>query len=162
MLQISHMSLVPALTCSRLRRDRLNSYRNSFTFISSVIVLTCALVLFQTVKDAITAFQVLGYIAIVIGTITSIGFIVNIDELRLTKNCVKFSKHLGTMLRSRLERSKDQSQLENNYSIVSISQAAHNNDITEYEETPKGGLRVSKVEIEFVVICVFIINLIKF
>jgi len=45
-VQISHMSLVPMLTCSRLRRDMLNGRRNTFTFVSNLLVLSLALVFF--------------------------------------------------------------------------------------------------------------------
>ena len=45
-VQISHMSLVPSLTCSRKRRDMLNGRRNTFTFVAYLLVLALALFFF--------------------------------------------------------------------------------------------------------------------
>jgi Na+/melibiose symporter-like transporter len=46
-VQISHMSLVPSLTCSRKRRDLLNGLRSTFSFSANIFVLVTALIFFQ-------------------------------------------------------------------------------------------------------------------
>jgi len=45
------MSLVPSLTCSRKRRDKLNNLRNTFTFISSFVVLGLGLIIFSVMSQ---------------------------------------------------------------------------------------------------------------
>lgn len=49
-IQVSHMALVPSLTSSRIRRDRLNSFRNSFTYLANFSVLGLSLILFSSVE----------------------------------------------------------------------------------------------------------------
>ena len=51
-VQISHMSLVPSLTCSRKKRDYLNNSRNTFNFIANLTILGSALIVFQTIPDS--------------------------------------------------------------------------------------------------------------
>mmetsp|Transcript_87214 Transcript_87214/g.121000 ORF Transcript_87214/g.121000 Transcript_87214/m.121000 type:complete len:80 (-) Transcript_87214:506-745(-) len=45
-VMVMHMSFVPAVTCSRKRRDLLNQKRNTFTFIAQGFVLSIAILLF--------------------------------------------------------------------------------------------------------------------
>lgn len=48
--QVSHMSLVPSLSVSRMRRDKLNGLRNSFTYISNFTALAIVMIIFSTVE----------------------------------------------------------------------------------------------------------------
>ena len=48
--QVSHMSLVPSLSVSRMRRDKLNGLRNSFTYISNFSALVIVMIIFSTVE----------------------------------------------------------------------------------------------------------------
>lgn len=57
------MSLVPSLTCSNSRRDKLNSRRNTFTFVANLTVLIVAGILFISV-EAIPAFEYLAIVKI--------------------------------------------------------------------------------------------------
>jgi len=49
-LQISHMSLVPSLSSSRIRRDKLNGLRNTFTYVANFVVLCMAFILFIVIE----------------------------------------------------------------------------------------------------------------
>lgn len=49
-VQVAHMSLVPSLTLSRKTRDKLNNFRNTFTYIANLYVLLLAFILFLTLK----------------------------------------------------------------------------------------------------------------
>ena len=49
-VQVAHMSLVPSLTSSRIKRDRLNSYRNSFTYLANFLVLGLSLIYFTLIR----------------------------------------------------------------------------------------------------------------
>ena len=83
------MSLVPSLTVSRKKRDHLNNKRNTFTFVANLSVLSIALLLFEVLQDSLTDFEILGCVVVGIGTITSMIFLVSIDETRLTRDCEK-------------------------------------------------------------------------
>ena len=49
-LQIAHMSLVPSLSSSRIRRDKLNGMRNTFTYVANFVVLGMAFILFIVIE----------------------------------------------------------------------------------------------------------------
>lgn len=49
---IAHISLVPSLTCSRVRRDILNTRRNTFTFFANMLLLLLALFVFSVIDDS--------------------------------------------------------------------------------------------------------------
>lgn len=48
--QVSHMSLVPSLSVSRMRRDKLNGLRNTFTYISNFTALIIVMIIFSAVE----------------------------------------------------------------------------------------------------------------
>ena len=83
--QVSHMSLGPSLTCSRSRRDRLSNLRNTFTYVSQLVVLIVALLYFTIFSDPLFQFEILSYTAVTIGLIACFFFIFTIDEKRLSK-----------------------------------------------------------------------------
>ena len=81
------MSIVPSITCSRKRRDFLNNRRNTFTFIANLVVLGSATTLFAIVSDSEKAFNYLAYITEIFGVCTSFFFIMQIKEVKLSKEC---------------------------------------------------------------------------
>jgi Na+/melibiose symporter-like transporter len=50
-VQIAHLSIVNSLTYGQRRRDKLINYRNGFTYIANVMVLSLASVLFLVVSS---------------------------------------------------------------------------------------------------------------
>lgn len=90
--QVSHMSLVPSLTISRVRRDILNNLRNTFTFVANFWVLLFAFFLFALVKDGPLKFRILAQGTLVLGASTSIFFMLVIREKKLTRGCRKLAK----------------------------------------------------------------------
>src|SRR5690606_21448466 len=78
MCQVSHMSLVPSLSFSRSRRDMLNNLRGTFTFIAYFFVLAFAAILFATLKNDKTKFEVLSLACIGIGLLASLFFVIQI------------------------------------------------------------------------------------
>ncbi|CAD8120093.1 unnamed protein product [Paramecium sonneborni] len=122
-LQISHMSLVPSLTCSRSRRDKLNSIRNTFQFIAVLIVYVTALIFFQLANstegtDSAQAFQYLSLICVAIGTATSVFFIVQINEPKLTSDCTKYAKNLLRILKDRQNGTSNQKNIAQDQKIL--------------------------------------------
>jgi hypothetical protein len=79
------MSLVPSLSCGRTRRDQLNSFRNTFSFVAILIVYGTAvikilitpykLILFQVVEKAELEFRYLSYICAGLGSAASFFFL---------------------------------------------------------------------------------------
>eukprot|EP00331_Platyophrya_macrostoma_P012590 CAMPEP_0176430812 /NCGR_PEP_ID=MMETSP0127-20121128/14459_1 /TAXON_ID=938130 /ORGANISM="Platyophrya macrostoma, Strain WH" /LENGTH=564 /DNA_ID=CAMNT_0017812739 /DNA_START=18 /DNA_END=1712 /DNA_ORIENTATION=- len=90
--QVSHMSLVPSLTISRVRRDVLNNLRNTFTFVANLWVLLFAFFLFAAVEDKGLKFQILSQGTLLLGALASIFFMWTIREKELTRACRKLAK----------------------------------------------------------------------
>lgn len=93
-LQISHMSLVPSLSCSRKRRvnssiiqDKLNNLRNTFTFISNFLVLGMGLIIFSSMHNPELEYSIISYIVVTIGLSASLFFLYQIREVPLTRIC---------------------------------------------------------------------------
>ncbi|EGR28618.1 major facilitator superfamily protein, putative [Ichthyophthirius multifiliis] len=86
-MQVSHMALIPSLTSSMKKRDWLNNMRNTFGYIANLLVLSCALILFQFIQDSKLDFEILVYIIYFFGIFTSFFFIININEVNLQKGC---------------------------------------------------------------------------
>jgi Na+/melibiose symporter-like transporter len=98
-LQISHMALVPSLTCSRKRRDKLNNLRNTFTFLANLLILLTGFFLFLLLDAPALEFSILSLTALLVGLSFSIFFIVRIDEPRLEQSCVLMQKEVSEMVR---------------------------------------------------------------
>jgi Na+/melibiose symporter-like transporter len=102
-VQIGHMSLVPSLTYSLKRRvidqvtqDRLNNKRNSFTFLSNLLILGMGIILFATMSNPTLEINILSYAAAGIGIPAGLFFIFGIDEVKLSNEAsAKLSVAVG-------------------------------------------------------------------
>lgn len=88
--QVSHMSLVPSLSVSRIRRDKLNNLRNSFTFISNFIGLLSVLISFSVIDDPFRQFLVCSLITAGFGIIATITFWFGVPEAHLVQGILYF------------------------------------------------------------------------
>lgn len=84
-IQIAHMSLIPTLTPIQQRRDLMTGLRNAGTFVSNVIVLLIALILFAIISSPKVQFIVLSLIVIAIGMTLNAIFICFINEPKLSR-----------------------------------------------------------------------------
>ena len=125
--QVSHMSLVPSLTISRVRRDILNNLRNTFTFVANLWVLLFAFFLFAIVDDKHLKFQILAQGTLALGILTSLFFMWTIREKELTRACRKLAKEY------RMEYSKIASQVSLPQSITE-TQYDGNSSLKQNEE----------------------------
>lgn len=98
-LQIAHMSLVPSLSSSRITRDKMNGMRNTFTYAANFVVLFAALILFIAIETPITQFECLSYIIVALGLCTSIFFMTQINEPKLSKECSDLTKKIKEYLK---------------------------------------------------------------
>jgi len=92
------MSLVPQITVSVYRRDRLNSLRNTFTYIANFSVLAISTVLFATIKDSKTDFSVLSFIVIGTGLFTCLFFILSTNEPKISAKCDEYTEKIRKMI----------------------------------------------------------------
>ncbi len=74
------MALVNSITYSTTRRDLLISLRNGFTYVSNLIVLGTALVLFAMVDSPVWQFRILSCIVGVVGFMTTMFFLIVLSE----------------------------------------------------------------------------------
>jgi Na+/melibiose symporter-like transporter len=87
-VQIAHMSIVNQLSFSQRRRDRMVNYRNGFTYIANICVLSVALVLFVVVANPATSFTILCLMCIGVGSCSSLFYSINIREKTLTSEAL--------------------------------------------------------------------------
>ena len=83
--QVSHMSLVPSLSVSRVRRDKLNNMRNSFTFLSNFVGLLAVLFAFSFFEHPFRQFFVCSLIVAGLGMIATVIFWIGVPEQELVK-----------------------------------------------------------------------------
>jgi len=79
-VQVSHLSIANSLSQSQKTRDKLSNFRNSVTFAGNIVVLSVALLLFIFLDNKKDQFRYLCYFLIFIGMITSLFYILIIDE----------------------------------------------------------------------------------
>ena len=91
-VQISHMSIVNSLSNSNQKRDKLSNNRNGFTYAANITVLVCALIFFLTVNDKINQFRYLCFLCLAIGTFTSLFYMININEVKLSADAQHFDR----------------------------------------------------------------------
>jgi Na+/melibiose symporter-like transporter len=86
------MSVVNTITFSTQRRDQLVVSRNNFTFFANIFVLLTALTLFSTITNQVDQFRVLASIIVVLGTVTTLYYIIVIREPTLVKEAKRLQK----------------------------------------------------------------------
>ncbi|EGR32150.1 major facilitator superfamily protein, putative [Ichthyophthirius multifiliis] len=132
-VQISHMSLVPSLTTSRKKRDQLNNQRNTFSFVANLTVLGSALIIFQTIPDSKQDFEVLSYIVIILGTVSSIYFIININEKKLSEGCEKETINIKNYIQEMSEKigeNQNKNSLQTTISLIKNQNINHEKFMT--------------------------------
>jgi Na+/melibiose symporter-like transporter len=93
-VQVAHMSLVPSLTLSRRTRDKLNNFRNTFTYVANLYVLLLAFFLFLLLDSDYLQFRVLALASLGLGVLTSIFFLVTVNEKNITEGCKQIKKNM--------------------------------------------------------------------
>ncbi len=85
------MAIVNNLSASNQKRDKLINNRNGFTYAANITILGFALILFNVVDDKTNQFRYLCFIALFIGSFSSIFYILNINEVRLTREAKEYN-----------------------------------------------------------------------
>lgn len=83
-VQISHMAIVNGLSASNRKRDELANNRNGFTFAANITILSFALLFFNAVGSSIDQFRYLCFLALGLGSFSSLFYMFTINEVRLS------------------------------------------------------------------------------
>lgn len=78
------MSIVNSLTYSNRKRDQLTNNRNGVGYAAFTIILSCSIVIFLKVPNAITQFRILNCIGTVLGFFSSLFYVLTINEVTLS------------------------------------------------------------------------------
>ena len=65
-------------------RDKMVVYRNGFTYVANIFVLTLALVLFVEVSSKVIQFRILGLVCVGLGACTTLFYVVIVKEPTLS------------------------------------------------------------------------------
>ena len=95
--QISHMAMLPQLTCSRRRKDKLSNLRMMFTYISQLSVFIVAFFFFWLIPEPLNQFRILGCSIVILGVGTCLYFIIALNEPKLSKAMKKKAELLKTL-----------------------------------------------------------------
>ena len=74
-MQIAHMSIVNVLSYSQRKRDRMVVWRNGFTYIANIFVLSLSLIFFLTIDSSTTQFRLLGIVCVCLGACSTSFYI---------------------------------------------------------------------------------------
>ena len=72
---------------SILTKDKLNNYRNSFSFLANFVVLTLGLAVFFFMKNKEEEYKIIAELVLIIGAMTSLFFIWQVREPQLSQIC---------------------------------------------------------------------------
>lgn len=86
------MSIVNSITLAEERRDVMVNQRNGFTYGANITVLSAALVVFYFVEDNKMQFRYLCIMVLTLGSCTSLYFMFNINEPKLSEEAIQKDK----------------------------------------------------------------------
>lgn len=72
---------------NKLTKDKLNNYRNSFSFLANFVVLTLGLAVFFFMKNKEEEYKIIAELVLVIGAVTSLFFVWQVREPQLSQIC---------------------------------------------------------------------------
>lgn len=98
-VQISNLAIVNQLSYSQRKRDKMVVWRNGFTYIANIFVLSLALMLFLVVSDKVEQFRIMGCVSVALGLFSTLWYIVQIREKPLSELAIEreanYKKALG-------------------------------------------------------------------
>jgi len=97
-VQVSHMALLPLITLSKKKKDKMTRIRTGFTFLAQTLTLLLSFVYFYLITDKILQYQLLAGTSIAIGLILSGIFMCLCKEHVLVKNINKYYENIKDVL----------------------------------------------------------------
>jgi Na+/melibiose symporter-like transporter len=97
-VQVSHMALLPSISINKKNRDTMVRVRTAFTFASQMLCLFFSFIIFYMVEDKFKQYSYLSISCVIIGTITSIVFLIFCREVTLSKNINKYYQEMKEAL----------------------------------------------------------------
>lgn len=102
-VQISHMALLPSLSLSKKKQDKLTRLRTGFTFAAQLISLLLSLVFFAAIDDKNLQFSILTLCCIALGLICSGFFLISCNEKTLSQNIRLYYENIRLSINKRNE-----------------------------------------------------------
>lgn len=102
-VQIAHMALLPSLSLSKKRQDKLTRLRTGFTFAAQLISLLLSLVFFAAIDDKNLQFSIMTLCCIALGLMCSGFFLISCNEKTLSQNIKLYYETIRTSINKRNE-----------------------------------------------------------
>lgn len=129
-VQVSHMALLPSISINKKSRDYMVRLRTAFTFTSQMLCLIFSFIIFYYVTDKYQQYSILSLVCVLVGTISSLFFIIFCREVDLSKNIPKYYDQMkGALIRyqnlsaSSLMESREGNQ---NYNTIEMNEIEQN------------------------------------
>lgn len=122
-VQVAHMALLPLITLSKKKKDKMTRIRTGFTFIAQTLTLALSFVYFALVRNKILQYQLLTGTSIGLGLILSTIFMCLCREHVLSKNINKYYENIKVAL-------KKESSISQEFLIKDEEEEKKDNDIT--------------------------------
>ena len=99
-VQVSHMALLPSISINKKIRDYMVRLRTAFTFTSQMICLFFSFVIFYFIEYKYLQYSILSYSCIILGSASSLFFLLFCSEINLTKNIQFYYEVMKSALRN--------------------------------------------------------------
>ena len=133
-VQVSHMALLPLITLSKKKKDKMTRIRTGFTFLAQTLTLLLSFVFFYLIKDKFLQYQLLAGTSIAIGLILSGIFMCLCKEHELVKNINKYYENIKDVLTKENLINSATTSLTNKERSSNAESNIDNNDSEEAEE----------------------------
>lgn len=98
-VQVSHMALLPSITLSIKKQDRITRYRTGVNFSAQFIALILSLVIFYLVPQRNIQYRVLAAVCATLGITCTIIFLIFVKESELIKNIKSYYMTIKKIIR---------------------------------------------------------------
>lgn len=98
-VQVSHMALLPSLTLSKQKQEKMTRLRTGFTFASQLLALALSLLIFYLFPQKLLQYRILAFSCAALGLVCSVLFLIFVKEVELTKNIKTYYKAIKRIIR---------------------------------------------------------------
>jgi len=100
-VQVSHMSLLPSISLSKKKQDKMTRMRTGFTFGSQLVSLLLSLLYFAIIDDKILQYSLMTVTCVGLGLIASSIFLIYCREATLSQNIKAYYDNIKTSINKR-------------------------------------------------------------
>ena len=109
-VQVSHMSLLPGLSLSKKKQDKMTRLRTGFTFGAQLLSLLLSLLFFAVIDDKVLQYSILTLTCVGLGLLCSIVFLIYCKEALLSKNIKLYYDVIKDSINKRVDLNNPNSQ----------------------------------------------------